>query len=41
MEKDSGLRMHALAESLFPLFRSITGDGLRESLRVISEKIPI
>ena len=41
MEKDSGLRMHALAERLFPLFRSITGDGLRESLRVISEKIPI
>ena len=41
MEEDSGQRMHALAERLFPLCRSITGDGLRESLRMLSEKIPI
>jgi len=41
MEEDSGRRMHALAELLYPLCRSITGDGLRESLRMVSEKIPI
>ncbi|MFN6095539.1 MAG: DUF4910 domain-containing protein [Verrucomicrobiota bacterium] len=33
--------MHELAERLYPLCRSITGDGLRESLRMVSEKIPI
>lgn len=41
MIEDSGQRMHALAEILYPLCRSITGEGLRESLRVISDKIPI
>lgn len=41
MEEDSGQRMHELAERLYPLCRSITGDGLRESLRMVSEKIPI
>lgn len=41
MEEDSGRRMHELAERLYPLCRSITGDGLRESLRMVSEKIPI
>ena len=41
MEDNSGQRMHELAERLYPLCRSITGDGLRESLRIISEKIPI
>ena len=37
----SGQRMHVLAERLYPLCRSITGDGLRESLRIISEQVPI
>jgi aminopeptidase-like protein len=41
MIDDSGKRMHELAERLYPLYRSITGDGLRESLRIISEQIPI
>lgn len=38
---DPGSRMHAFAEQLFPICRSITGDGLRESLRLIGERIPI
>ena len=33
--------MHAFAERLFPLCRSITGEGLRESLSLIGERIPI
>jgi aminopeptidase-like protein len=38
---DPGSRMHAFAEQLFPMCRSITGEGLRESLRLIGERIPI
>jgi aminopeptidase-like protein len=38
---DSGSHMHAFAEQLFPICRSITGDGLRESLQLIGERIPI
>jgi aminopeptidase-like protein len=41
MNTETGMRMHALAERLYPLCRSITGEGLRESLRIIAEKIPI
>ena len=41
MIDDAGTRMHALAERLYPLCRSITGDGLRDSLRIIAEEIPI
>lgn len=37
----SGNRMHALASELFPICRSITGDGLRETLRRIQQEIPI
>ena len=33
--------MHALATELFPLCRSITGDGVRATLRRIGERIPI
>ena len=33
--------MHALVEELFPLCRSITGDGFRESLRRLRELVPI
>lgn len=32
--------MYALAEKLYPICRSITGDGVRESLRIIQEEIP-
>lgn len=37
----AGARMHALAERLFPICRSITGAGLRETLAVIGERVPL
>ncbi|HWN96508.1 MAG TPA: DUF4910 domain-containing protein [Methylomirabilota bacterium] len=33
--------MHALASELFPICRSITGDGLRATLRRIQREVPI
>jgi aminopeptidase-like protein len=33
--------MHAFAAELFPLCRSITGDGVRETLRVIAGRVPL
>ena len=44
-EKDKisswGEEMHSLMERLYPLCRSITGNGVRESLRIIKEQIPL
>ncbi len=37
----AGERMHAFATELFPLCRSITGGGVRETLREISKRIPL
>src|SRR5262245_28701157 len=37
----AGERMHGLARRLFPLCRSITGDGVRETLREIAGRIPL
>ena len=36
-----GQRMYALAERLFPICRSITGNGLRETLRILQKEIPL
>ena len=36
-----GREMHALAERLFPICRSITGDGVRETLGILSRSIPL
>ncbi len=36
-----GDRMHALAARLYPICRSITGNGVRQSLRILSEMIPL
>jgi aminopeptidase-like protein len=36
-----GVAMHALARRLFPITRSITGDGVRETLRILGEHIPL
>lgn len=38
---DSGRDMHALASDLFPICRSITGDGVRETLDRLSAFIPV
>ena len=35
-----GKEMHALAERMFPICRSITGNGVRETLAIIKEEIP-
>ncbi len=37
----AGEEMHALASRLFPICRSLTGDGFRETLRILQEHIPI
>ena len=36
-----GAQMHALVERLYPLCRSITGDGVRATLDVLAESIPL
>ncbi|MFD7453594.1 DUF4910 domain-containing protein [Kitasatospora sp. NPDC059827] len=36
-----GERMHALVERLYPLRRSITGDGVRATLDVVGEYVPL
>lgn len=35
-----GVSMHRLASELFPINRSLTGEGVRETLRRIGERIP-
>lgn len=37
---DIGNKMYALCERLFPICRSITGDGVRETLRILREVCP-
>ena len=37
----AGSEMHELMTRLYPICRSITGDGLRETLAIISEHIPL
>jgi len=38
---DLGVAMHQLMANLYPLCRSITGDGLRESLRRLQNYLPL
>jgi aminopeptidase-like protein len=38
---DSGAAMHDLISRLYPICRSITGDGVRETLAVLGEHIPL
>jgi len=40
-DAEQGERMHALASRLFPICRSITGDGLRETLAILGEELPL
>jgi aminopeptidase-like protein len=37
----SGAELHAFAASLYPICRSITGNGVRATLRAVSERIPL
>jgi aminopeptidase-like protein len=37
----NGQKMYQLAEELYPICRSITGDGVRETLRKIGQHIPL
>jgi len=39
--RETGERMHALVRELYPICRSITGEGLRQTLRIIREQIPM
>jgi len=36
-----GHELHALAARMFPICRSITGDGIRQTLEIIRQEIPI
>lgn len=36
-----GLKMFDIAEKLFPICRSITGDGVRQTLRILQDYIPL
>jgi aminopeptidase-like protein len=38
---DCGRQMHELATQLFPICRSITGDGVRQTLRILQEHVPL
>ena len=37
----AGARMHALVEELFPICRSITGDGVRQTLEILGRRMPL
>jgi aminopeptidase-like protein len=39
--KEVGANMHRLMEELYPICRSITGDGIRKSLQLIQKHIPL
>ena len=39
-DNDLGLRMHQSMRRLWPICRSITGEGVRQTLSIISEYIP-
>lgn len=40
-ERDAGRQMHALIAELYPICRSITGDGVRETLGIVSRHVPL
>ena len=39
MRKDTGKEIYQLAEKLFPICRSITGEGVRQTLAILAEFI--
>lgn len=38
---ETGDQLHALVERMFPLRRSLTGDGVRQTLAVLAEALPL
>ena len=40
-DRDLGRELHALVERLYPLCRSITGDGVRSTLDILGERIDL
>ena len=40
-EADAGREMHRLIAELYPICRSITGDGVRETLGILGRQAPI
>jgi aminopeptidase-like protein len=36
-----GDAVHSLAAEIFPLARSLTGEGVRETLRIVGEQVPL
>lgn len=36
---DAGQKIYDLANSIFPIYRSITGDGVRETLSILADYI--
>ena len=40
VEVPTGQEMHDLARALYPICRSLTGDGVRETLRILQQKLP-
>lgn len=41
IDKKNGRNLHSFIEKLYPITRSITGNGTRETLKLIEQKIPI
>jgi aminopeptidase-like protein len=39
--KSVGAHMHALAAELYPICRSLTGEGVRQTLRILGREIPL
>ena len=39
--QDSGKALHDFVAELYPLCRSITGEGVRETLRLVQKRIPL
>mgnify|MGYP003575241872 CR=1 FL=1 len=38
---DLGVEMHELIRELYPICRSITGDGVRKTLKILSRFVPL
>lgn len=41
LQDETGRRMYELIEELYPICRSITGDGVRQTLAIIGRRVPL